>query len=276
MALGTLVTIGGGPVFAGLLALAALGEAPARAWLVATGMCVLGLALLTADGAGQPGSGATGLLLALGAGLAYAGYRVAARQLIVRGDHSATVMGPAFGLGGFLLVPVLLVPVLLVQPLNWLVGPAGLALAGYLGLLATALAYVLFGRGLVVLPAGPITTLVLAEPLVATVLGITLLDERLTATGAAEQRSSSPAWSCTACPRHGDPATRPAASRRRPDSGRLPAPGQRAPCFGWCACDSCQVLVRAAVMRSFMVWARSSVMRGPRRSPVVSAPGPAI
>lgn len=120
----------------------------------------------------------SGLLLALGAGLAYAVYTVAARQLIVGGDASATVMASAFGLGGFLFVPVLLT-----QPLGWLTTPGGIALAAYLGVLTTGLAYVLFGRGLAVLPAGPVTTLVLAEPLVATALGVTLLDERLGTVG---------------------------------------------------------------------------------------------
>ena len=35
------------------------------------------------------------------------------------------------------------------------------------------------------LPAGPVTTLVLAEPLVATLLGVSLLNERLAALGLA-------------------------------------------------------------------------------------------
>lgn len=100
-------------------------------------------------------------------------YTVAAKQLIVRGNASAEVMGSAFGLGGFLLAPVLLT-----QPLAWLGTSAGIALASYLGLLTTGLAYVLFGRGLAVLAAGPVITLVLAEPLVASVLGVTLLHER--------------------------------------------------------------------------------------------------
>jgi EamA-like transporter family. len=89
-------------------------------------------------------------------------------------------MGSAFGLGGLLLIPVMLT-----QPLGWLGTSSGLALAAYLGLLTTALAYVLFGRGLAVLPAGPVTTLVLAEPLVATLLGVSLLGERLAALGLA-------------------------------------------------------------------------------------------
>jgi len=48
VALGTLVTIGSGPVFAGMLALGARKETPTRSWLAATGLCVLGLGLLTA------------------------------------------------------------------------------------------------------------------------------------------------------------------------------------------------------------------------------------
>jgi DME family drug/metabolite transporter len=180
VALGTLLTIGSGPVFAGLLALFLLGEKPARSWISATGLCVVGLGLLSADGAGQAGMQVFGLVLALGASLAYATYTVAAKRLIRQGEASSTVMGSAFGLGGLLLIPVMLT-----QPLGWLGTSSGLALAAYLGLLTTALAYVLFGRGLAVLPAGPVTTLVLAEPLVATLLGVSLLGERLDALGLA-------------------------------------------------------------------------------------------
>ena len=175
VALGTLVTIGSGPVFAGLLAALVLRDRPGRAWGAATALCVLGLALLTGDGGGGD---ALGVLLALASGLAYAAYTVAAKSLMDSGAGSGEVMASAFGLGGLLLLPVLAL-----SPLAWLATPGGVALAGYLGLLTTALAYVLFGRGLAVLPAGPVTTLVLAEPLVATALGVLLLDERLATPG---------------------------------------------------------------------------------------------
>lgn len=178
VAVGALVAIGAGPAVAAVLALAVLGERPAGSWLAATGVCVGGLALLSAGDAGR--ADPLGLLLALLAGSAYAGYTVAARQLLLAGRGSGDVMAAAFGLGGLLLVPLLLT-----QPLGWLATGAGLGLAVYLGLATTTLAYVLFGRGLAVLPAGPVTTLVLAEPLVATALGLGLLDERLDALGAA-------------------------------------------------------------------------------------------
>lgn len=178
VALGTLVTIGSGPVFAGLLAWGALGDRPTRAWATATGVCVVGLALLSADGV--TGGSVLGLAAALAGGASYAGYTVAAKRLLDAGGDPAEVMGAAIGLGGLLLVPVLLT-----QPLGWLGGAGGLALALYLGLATTTAAYLLFGRGLAVLPAGPVTTLVLAEPLVATWLGVALLDERLEPAGIA-------------------------------------------------------------------------------------------
>ena len=58
-----------------------------------------------------------------------------------------------------------------------------MALALYLGLVTLTLAYLLFVRGLAVLPAGPVTTPMLAEPVVATAQGIVVLDERLSALG---------------------------------------------------------------------------------------------
>lgn len=175
VALGTLVAIGSGPVFAGLLGAVLLRERPERTWVFATALCVGGLALLSGTGDAVD---LLGVLLALLAGLGYAGYTVAAKRLMTGGAASAPVMASAFSLGGLLLLPVLAT-----QPLGWLASPDGVALAGYLGLVTTTAAYVLFGRGLAVLPAGPVTTLVLAEPLVATALGVGLLDERLGAAG---------------------------------------------------------------------------------------------
>ena len=180
VAIGTLVTIGSGPVFAGLLAAVLLHERPQRAWAVATCTCVGGLALLSLASTSSAAADPVGLLLALTSGAGYAAYTVAAKRLMSHGAPSTEVMAAAFGLGGLLLLPVLVT-----QPLAWLATGSGLVLAAYLGLAATAAAYVLFGRGLAVLPAGPVTTLVLAEPLVATVLGVGLLDERLPALGVA-------------------------------------------------------------------------------------------
>ena len=174
VALGTLVTIGSGPVFTGLLSWLVLRDRPRTSWVVATTVCVIGLSLLVGADASGAGGSLLGLLLALGAGAAYAVYTVGAKHLMNSGHRSDDVMTAAFVLGG-----ILMVPLLLTQPLAWIATPSGLAMALWLGLATTTLAYVVFGRGLRQLSAGPVTTLVLAEPVVATVLGVVVLGERL-------------------------------------------------------------------------------------------------
>lgn len=171
--LGTLVTIGSGPVFAGLLAWALLASRPGRTWVVATALCLAGLALLSING--MTGADRWGVLLALASGLAYAAYTVGAKRLMDNGVPSEEVMAAAFGLGG-----IMLLPILLTQPLHWLGNAHGAALALYLGLVTTTVAYALFGHGLARLAAGPVTTLVLAEPLVAMLLATLVLGEALT------------------------------------------------------------------------------------------------
>ena len=178
VALGTLVTIGSGPVFTGLLSWVLLRERPRASWVLATSVCVHGLALLVGSGATSPGVDPVGLLLAVVSGFGYAVYTVAAKRLMNDGHRSDEVMTAAFGLGG-----VVLVPVLLTEPLGWVATPSGLVMALWLGLATITVAYVLFGRGLRHLPAGPVTTLVLAEPVVATLLGVVVLGEALAPLG---------------------------------------------------------------------------------------------
>jgi len=174
VALGTLVAIGSGPLFVGLFAWVTLHERPTRAWWASTCICIGGLVLLTLDGTAQPEVQVGGLVFALAAGAGYAAYTVAARRLIGQGAHPSEVMAAAMGLGA-----ILLLPVLLLAGAAWIATPDGLIVALWLGLVATTVAYVLFGRGLRVLPAGPVATLLLAEPLVATFLGVGLLGETL-------------------------------------------------------------------------------------------------
>jgi DME family drug/metabolite transporter len=62
--------------------------------------------------------------------------------------------------------------------MSWLADPGGLATALYLGIFTTAIAYTLFARGLRELAPTTVVTLVLAEPVTATALGILVLGER--------------------------------------------------------------------------------------------------
>ncbi|MGL4651520.1 MAG: EamA family transporter, partial [Caldilineaceae bacterium] len=62
---------------------------------------------------------------------------------------------------------------------TWALSPRGLAVALVLGLVATALAYLLYTRALRLIAVNNAVTLALAEPVVASLLGVLLLGERL-------------------------------------------------------------------------------------------------
>jgi DME family drug/metabolite transporter len=174
VALGTLVAVGSAPLFAGLVGWAVLKHRPTLGWVVATLVCLVGLGLLTAPG--LSGGSAVGFLLALGAGLCIAGYNVAARIQLDRGVGALEVPTGSFVLGGALLLPLLAT-----QPMSWLATPSGFAMALYLGVATMGLANVLLTRGMRTLTPGPATTLMLTDPVVATVLGVVVLGETLVA-----------------------------------------------------------------------------------------------
>ena len=139
------------------------------------GVVVLGAALLIAASAGGGGD-AVGIALCLGAGASYATYAVASKRLMVAGHASAAVMAVAFAGGA-----VLLLPVLVSRDVGWLADGRGVVIALHLGVVTTAVAYLLFGIGLGRIPVAVAATLSLAEPLTAALLGVLLLDERLRA-----------------------------------------------------------------------------------------------
>ncbi|MER7127949.1 DMT family transporter [Streptosporangium saharense] len=172
VAVGTVVAIGSGPVFTGLLTWLLDGRAPSGRWAAATAAAVAGCAVLTGGG-GQVRL--DGVLIALLGGFLYAFYAVGAARVIATGVPSDAVMAAMFG--GAALV---MLPVLLWTGTAWLAEPRGLVAAVYLGCVSTAFAYVLYGRGLRVTPVATAATLSLAEPAVAALLGVVVLGERLT------------------------------------------------------------------------------------------------
>ncbi len=107
VALGTMVAIGSGPLFAGLLSYLVHKERPDRRWVIATALAIAGLLLLFIP---APGSilqvRTTGVLLALSAGASYAGYTLAIKRLLP-GNSSDAVIAVVFTLGGILLAPFL-------------------------------------------------------------------------------------------------------------------------------------------------------------------------
>jgi DME family drug/metabolite transporter len=171
--LGTVVGIGSGPVFAGLLH-RVRGGTLSGAWVAGTVLTVGGTALLAARETGGPATDVGGLALMLGAGLAYAVYAQAGKHAMERGLDSTSAMAAMFVIGALALAPLLVT-----EPLGWLATPAGLGMALHLGVLTIGLAYWLYGIGLRHLPVPTVVTLTLAEPLTASVLGLAVLGEQV-------------------------------------------------------------------------------------------------
>jgi DME family drug/metabolite transporter len=179
VAIGTVVAIGSAPVFTGALSRLAGGPRFDVRWMAATAAAVAGCAVLVTGGRAS-GVSPGGVGLALAAGFCYATYAVAASRLITVGNPEGAVMGLLFGGAA-----VLLAPVLAAGSAGWLLTGRGLAVTAYLGIVTTALAYLLYGRGLRTVSAPVAVTLGLAEPVIAAILGLVVLGERLTITDVA-------------------------------------------------------------------------------------------
>jgi drug/metabolite transporter, DME family len=176
VAVGTVVAIGAGAVLTGVLERVFERQTAGRRWAVATGLAVSGLTLLALGSQSGGGARPAGIALALVAALAYATYAVVSKRLLRLGYAPAGVMGSAFGLAAVLLIPVL---VLTGGP--WLATSRGIAVILYLALLPTTAAYLLYAYGLKRITAAETTTIGLAEPLTAAVLGVVVLHESLRA-----------------------------------------------------------------------------------------------
>jgi DME family drug/metabolite transporter len=172
VAVGTVVALGSAPALAGALGWLVDRDAPTPNWLVATALAIAGVAVLALAGGGADVRPA-GVALALGAGASYALFTLGSKRLLDAGHGTEAVMAWAFGAGA-----ILLVPVLVIGDLAWLGEPSGIAMALWLGAIATALAYLLFAAGLQRLPPRDVTTLTLAEPVTATILSLVVLGER--------------------------------------------------------------------------------------------------
>ena len=178
VAIGTVIALGSAPVMAGMLEWLLTRRAPSAAWMAATGLATVGVVLLgfggEASGSGGRGTDLVGLLGSLGAAASFAVIANAQRRLLDAGWDPFTVvgaMGASSAVISFLVLPFV--------DLSWLGTPAGLAMGLWLGLATISIAYVLFTWGLSGLTAATAATLTLGEPLTASILGITVLDERL-------------------------------------------------------------------------------------------------
>ncbi len=181
VAVGTVIALGSAPIVTGILDALIRRRMPSARWGVATGIALVGVVLVSGvvGGASAAGVGPLGILASLAAGASYALYALASKLLMDRGWSFQAAMGTVFGVAA-----IVSLPILLASSSAWLLTPAGLALALWLGVVTTAIAYLLFGWGLRRLAPTTVATLTLAEPLGATLLGVWVLHEQLTAASA--------------------------------------------------------------------------------------------
>ncbi|MGD9702542.1 MAG: DMT family transporter [Acidimicrobiia bacterium] len=178
VALGTVVALGSGPVFAGLVDVVRTRRMPPSTWLAATATSITGGVLLVSSGGGAARFDLVGILAALAAGASYALYADTTKRLIISGVGSTAALAASFTVG-----TVLLLVLAAGEPFGWVGTPGGLALLGHLGLVTIGVAYWLYGYGLRHVPVPKAVTLTLAEPVTAAMLGVVVLDERIAPLG---------------------------------------------------------------------------------------------
>ncbi|MBK4346681.1 DMT family transporter [Lacisediminihabitans changchengi] len=181
VAIGNVVALGSGPVFAAIIEWLVERHRPTRRWAVSTLVAIVGIALLSVLGRQVTDVGdrlLPGVALGLVAGLAYALYAYASSRALAAGHSGRGVMGAMFGAGA---IPLLLVMAVVGAPL--LQSGRTVGIAAYLVIVPMFLAYLLFGIGLRGVRSSAATTITLVEPLVATVLAVTVVGERLTLPG---------------------------------------------------------------------------------------------
>jgi len=174
VAVGTIVGIGSAPVIGGFLGRVFRGETLSRRWMIATSLAIAGCSLLSLSG-GDIAIDPVGILLAVGAGAAYAAYTLMIKGLLEKHAPNA-VMALVVCLGA-----ILISPVLVNCELDWLLQPRSIGVVIHLGLATMALSYWLFARGLQTVQVATAVTLSLAEPMTAATLGIVVLGEQLNA-----------------------------------------------------------------------------------------------
>jgi DME family drug/metabolite transporter len=183
VAVGTVVSIGSAPLASAVIERIADKRRFTGRWAVGAVLGVSGAVLLCLAEAGHGGpasatdagwSTSAGIGLGLVAGLTYALYSWAAHRLIRTDVPAPAAMGAVFGMGGLLLMPVLAITG---TPLvtSW----QNLGVGVYMALVPMFAGYVLFGWGLARIRASTATTVSLAETVVAAILAVVVVGERL-------------------------------------------------------------------------------------------------
>ncbi|MGW2259963.1 DMT family transporter [Streptomyces sp. NPDC001780] len=178
LVVGTVVTLGAGPVLIALGARVAWGERLGGGGLLAVAGALAGLVVLVMGGTGATVRPA-GVALAVLSAAGYAGMTLLTRWLgrASGGADAMTTTAWAFGIGSVVLLPFGAAEGLLphtAQPVQvgWLLV--------YVAAVPTALAYALYFAGAAVIRSATVSVIMLLEPVSAALIAVTLFGERLT------------------------------------------------------------------------------------------------
>ncbi|WP_329213156.1 DMT family transporter [Streptomyces sp. NBC_00683] len=179
LAVGTVVTLGAGPVLIAVGARLLMGERLGRGGFVAVGGALAGLAVLVLGGEAaevRP----VGVLLALLSAAGYAAITLLTRWLGRQGasGDSLSTSAWAFGIGAVGLLPAALAEGLV--PHTAATGQV-LWLMVYVAAVPTALAYALYFAGAAAVRSATVSVIMLLEPVSAAFIAVTVLREQLTA-----------------------------------------------------------------------------------------------
>ncbi|MDY0309979.1 MAG: EamA family transporter, partial [Castellaniella sp.] len=171
VAVGTALTIGSGPIWAGLLQLIG-GARPGPGWWTGTLLAVGGGVLLVSGRGDALQADPLGIILCLGAGLSYALYTLLNKKLVQHSEPAVSTLA-VFSVGALLALPAaaLWAGALQITPTGWMV-------VGFLGIVSTGIAYLLFSTGLRGISAATGVSLALMEPVTAFLLALLVVGER--------------------------------------------------------------------------------------------------
>jgi len=177
VATAALITVGCIPVSAGIVGWIFLRERLSKIWLVSTAIAISGL-VIASLGELQTND-ATGLFYAVAAGSGIGAYINAAKLEVRAGGHSMQLPGMAFLLGSVGLFFIVRGELIQVQ---WTTQT--ILLAVYLGAVTMGIANGIQTLGLKGISPGVASTMMLADPVTAAVLGVVVMGEAVTLNGA--------------------------------------------------------------------------------------------
>ncbi len=177
VATAALITTGCIPVSAGIVGWLVLRERLSAIWFTSTAIAISGLVIASIGELET--NDATGILFAVAAGTGIGGYLNAAKVEIRAGGHPMQLPGMAYSIGSLGLFFIVRTDLVQVQ---W--NSQSLLLAIYLGVITMGLANALQILGLRGIAPGVAATMMLADPVMAALLGVLVLNETITFSGA--------------------------------------------------------------------------------------------